>query len=182
MAAMTDISIAYINNYNKYITDALYRGNMFPKVPVKGSKIDYTRGGLDVVSNSNMNNWSKTKDSTVKVALTTANTSVTNFNRTWDTTSTGNMVSWTTGPIVIGGGYSTSASGYITGYSIYDNSKKEGTMNVKAGFAAVKGGFLALIYNGSIVVWESRKRFKTADKAVAAANKKIERSLDDLFN
>lgn len=63
------------------------------------------------------------------------------------------------------------------------NDTQEGkNMNIKAGFAAVRGGFLALVYNGSIVVWESKKRYKTAEKAIAAANKKINTTVDDLFN
>jgi hypothetical protein len=55
-------------------------------------------------------------------------------------------------------------------------------MNITAKTARVKAGFLAQILNGSTIVWESKKAYKNAEKAIKVANSKIDNSIDKLFN
>ncbi len=66
-----------------------------------------------------------------------------------------------------------------TGASIYGKEEK---MNITAGFARVKGGYLAQVAENGVIIWESKKRFKTSGKAIEAAQQKINKTIDILFN
>jgi hypothetical protein len=80
----------------------------------------------------------------------------------------------------VGGFATTSAqAGDIATFLLNGGEK---SMNIKAGCARVKAGFLAQIYNNSIIVWESKKAYKTSEKAIKVASSKIDNSIDKLFN
>lgn len=181
---LTDVSVAYKGMMNNYIA-----GSIFPKVEVMGMAMS-----------------SGDEGDTIKVKLTTGTSSVTSGGvYAFQAYGGGGSGGSGSGGAVHLSGWTTPITYAATGNTVYvddstmpwrttsgvasnmtwnvRNDTQEGkNMNIKAGFAAVRGGFLALVYNGSIVVWESKKRYKTAEKAIAAANKKINTTVDDLFN
>lgn len=74
------------------------------------------------------------------------------------------------------GVYTTSTS------STMNITRGEKSMNIRTGTVRVKAGYLAQIFNGSNIVWESKKAYKTADKANRTAEKRINNKIDNLFN
>ena len=73
----------------------------------------------------------------------------------------------------------TIKAGDMVSMSIYGGQK---SMNIKASCVRVKAGFLAQIFNGSVIVWESKRTYKTAEKAMKVAHSKIDSSINKLFN
>ena len=67
----------------------------------------------------------------------------------------------------------------VSGVSFVDGRS---VVNIKAGSVKVKAGYLAQIYNGADIVWESKKAYKDSAKAYEVSEKKISSSIDKLFN
>lgn len=104
---------------------------------------------------------------------------------------------WTnTDTITVTGGYSTSGStGYtIPAYGMTEPARMDSSifkfgvseggakMEIRNVYTRVKAGYLAQVMHGSEIVWESKKAYKSAEKASAVAKKKISSSIDKLFN
>jgi len=181
---MARINVPLTNFSIAYPTDFLST-KLFPTVPVTGSNIYFRKGGLGVATNEN----------TVKVKLTTANASI-NSAGIWDTSATfknGDTFTFTA-PLSYGDGNITGYSLGTTGstmpwrgaepiWGINDEIKREESdMNIRAAYTRVKDGYLAQVYNGSVIVWESEKAYRTMTKAYKVANKKINETVENIFN
>lgn len=57
-------------------------------------------------------------------------------------------------------------------------------MDLNASTARVKAGYLAQVYDSmsDTIVWESKKAYRTNNKAIKAAGKRMEKAANDLFS